>query len=397
MSAKLRIKVENTSIIGAPPSGYISLFTGADTPATTGYTFNHISVVTPGNELFRVPYLEEDLTTDRGLAFGGSVDITGDRFRVSGDTYLGNNCLQDELHVNSTSFFYCTTNFIGTTTFQNSTFSGDTTVDGNLNVTQNVYITGDTALCGHLSLCNCNAADGVTGTTSGYSQTLTVNTITGCSDSTIVIGPEVKIGNRNTPSDLVKTNLTQGLRVNSTKLLDFPITFSGYSNPAVFTPENRYAFRELDIIGDGGKFVLQSGYTYDVEVKAIAVTPTGETAVFNFEEFGVGGFENTARFIARNLDGVTAISYPITTKYAYSQEQFATSQGGLSVGLPESYSYPGTLVATNTTTASTLNTAVLGITHNPLNQTLGVVVSGLTDNTDVTWNVTLDYKSLKFN
>jgi hypothetical protein len=399
MSAKLRIKVENTSIIGAPPSGYISLFTGADTPATTGYTFNHLSVITPGNELFRVPYLEEDLTTDRGLAFGGSVDITGARIRVSGDTYLGNDCSTDELHVNSTSFFYCNTNFIGPTTFQSSTFSGDTTVDGNLEVTKNVYITGDTTICGHLNLCNCNAADGVTGTTSGYSQTLTVNTITGCSDSTIVIGPEVKIGNRNTPVDLVKTNLTQGLRVNSTRLVDFPITFSGYSNPAVFTPENRYAFRELDIVGDGGKFVLQSGYTYDVELRAIAVTPTGETAVFAFVgDWGSGAVgENTGRFIARNLDGVTAISYPSTIRYAYRQEQFATSQGGLSVGLPASYSYPGTLIATNTTTASTLNTAVLGVTHNPLNQTLGVVVSGLTDNTDVTWNVTLDYKSIKFN
>ena len=158
-------------------------------------------------------------------------------------------------------------------------------------------------------------------------------------------------------------------------------------------------FRELDIVGDGGKFVLQSGYTYDVELRAIAVTPTGETAVFAFVgDWGSGAVgENTGRFIARNLDGVTAISYPSTIRYAYRQEQFATSQGGLSVGLPASYSYPGTLIATNTTTASTLNTAVLGVTHNPLNQTLGVVVSGLTDNTDVTWNVTLDYKSIKFN
>lgn len=441
MSAKLRIKVENTTLIGAPPSGYISLFTGADVPTTTAYTFNHISVLTPGNELFRVPYLEEDLTAERGLAFGGNVDITGNRLRVSGDTYLGNSCLEDELHVNAAAFFYCNTTFIGGATLQNATFSGNTTLAGNvyisgftvtggdvnvggsLDVTNNVYITGDTTLCGDLNLCDCNGArcisTGLTGDTcmdqwgtvltgytsdTGYSQTLKVSTITGC--STIVMGQEVKIGHRNTPTDLVKTNLTEGLRINSTKLIDFPITFSG----ATYGPNPNSSMKEIDIIGttgclstgltgdtcngvtgftsQGGKFILQSGYTYQIEATAMAVTSSGESASYRHVQQSsviTTFFENACKFIATNNDGACTTDFNQWTRFAFRQED-AVATG----------KYLATVAPSITTTASTLNNCVIGFAPRDHSQTLGVFVSGLTTNTPITWNVTLDYKSVKF-
>ena len=71
MPAKLRINLENKSVITTPPSGYISLFAGADAGAP--FTNEHLSVINSAGTLLRVPYLEENLTVATGYNFQQNV------------------------------------------------------------------------------------------------------------------------------------------------------------------------------------------------------------------------------------------------------------------------------------------------------------------------------------
>ena len=76
MPAKIRFYKEAKSGITTPAAGYLTLFTGSDAliPDGTG-TLNHLTAIDSSGKQLVVPYLDEDLTNYRGLAFKGFVDM----------------------------------------------------------------------------------------------------------------------------------------------------------------------------------------------------------------------------------------------------------------------------------------------------------------------------------
>ena len=173
MSAILRINLENKSAITTPPSGYISLFAGADTTPISAATNEHLSVINAAGTLLRVPYLEENLTVATGYNFQQSVDISGSVWvgtdhTVVSNTILGTTCT-NTLLVNATSTFNCPVTF-------NGGFS----------------LSGDTTFCGDIMMCGCPKPAGMTGDTATTVPTLYVNKISACT-GTLSINNDVDI------------------------------------------------------------------------------------------------------------------------------------------------------------------------------------------------------------
>ena len=216
MSAKLRINLENKSTITTPPSGYISLFAGADT--LSPYTNEHLSVINSSGTLLRVPYLEENLTTATGYAFQQSIDISGSTWvgtdhTVVANTILGTTCV-NTLVVNATSTFNCNVTLNG-----GLTLSGDTSICGDLNMcgcdtgstptlqvskisacTGTLSISNNVDICGDLNLCCVKTDESWTGATSAntgttaVTTTLTVSQISGCSSNLKILTPTIISG-----------------------------------------------------------------------------------------------------------------------------------------------------------------------------------------------------------
>ena len=203
MPAKLRINLENKSVITTPPSGYISLFAGADAGAP--FTNEHLSVINSAGTLLRVPYLEENLTVATGYNFQQNVDISGSLWvgtdhTVIANTTLGTTCV-NTLLVNATSTFNCPVTFTG-----GITLSGNTDVCGDMNLcgcdtgttptlhvtqisacTGTLSISNNVDICGNLNLCCVLTDENFTGATSAntgttaVTTTLTVTKVSGCS------------------------------------------------------------------------------------------------------------------------------------------------------------------------------------------------------------------------
>jgi|TARA_R110000765_G_scaffold85307_4_gene164604 hypothetical protein len=227
MSAILRINLENKSTITTPPSGYISLFAGADTGAP--FTNEHLSVINPAGTLLRVPYLEENLTVATGYNFQQSVDVSGNVWvgtdhTVVANTILGSTCV-NTLLVNATSTFNC-----GVTLNGGLTLSGDTTMCGDLNLcgcppiitsgmtgttattvptlyvskisacTGTLSISNNVDICGDLNMCCVKTDESWTGATSAntgttaVTTTLTVSQISGCSGNLKILTPTIISG-----------------------------------------------------------------------------------------------------------------------------------------------------------------------------------------------------------
>jgi len=203
MPAKLRINLENKSVITTPPSGYISLFAGADAGAP--FTNEHLSVINSAGTLLRVPYLEENLTVATGYNFQQSIDVSGNLWvgtdhTVVANTTLGTTCV-NTLLVNATSTFNCPVTFTG-----GITLSGNTDVCGDMNLcgcdtgttptlhvtqisacTGTLSISNNVDICGDLNLCCVLTDENFTGATSAntgttaVTTTLTVTKVSGCS------------------------------------------------------------------------------------------------------------------------------------------------------------------------------------------------------------------------
>ncbi len=229
MSAKLRINLENQSTITTPPSGYISLFAGADVGAP--FTNEHLSVINAAGTLLRVPYLEENLTVATGYNFQQSIDVSGSLWvgtdhTVVANTTLGTTCA-NTLLVNATSSFNCPVTFNGGLTLSGvTTICGDVNMCGcdtgttpTLNVTNisactgTLSISNNVDICGNLNLCCVKTDENWTGATSAntgttaVTTTLTVSQISGCSGTLHITTPTVITGNTTIVGDL---NLCRG-------------------------------------------------------------------------------------------------------------------------------------------------------------------------------------------
>jgi len=224
MSAILRINLENKSTITTPPSGYISLFAGADTGAP--FTNEHLSVINPAGTLLRVPYLEENLTVATGYNFQQSVDVSGNVWvgtdhTVVANTILGSTCV-NTLLVNATTTFNC-----GVTLNGGVTLSGDTVICGDLNMcgcdtgstptlhvsqisacTGTLSISNNVDICGDLNMCCVKTDESWTGATSAntgttaVTTTLTVSQISGCSGTLNILTPTIIYGDTTIIGDL---------------------------------------------------------------------------------------------------------------------------------------------------------------------------------------------------
>lgn len=346
MSAKLRINLENKSVITTPPSGYISLFAGADVGAP--FTNEHLSVINAAGTLLRVPYLEENLTVATGYNFQQSIDVSGSLWVgtnhsvvgnaiVGGNTTLGTSCV-NTLLVNATSTFNCPVTFTG-----GITLSGNTDVCGDMNmcgcdtgttptlhVTQISACTGTLSIhnnvdiCGNLNLCCVLTDENFTGATSAntgttaVTTTLTVTKVSGCSGTLQIDSNVTQTGDTNMFGSLTIDAPLSG----TSSFIKLPATGSIYSEFAnrglielYSTVPSSASTTQVKIQSNGGteklEFKANEGLEVTGNLKGLGNVTAHDKLVFGYS--GTTGTTWPGDFIHAGGTGRTVIQSASTT------------------------------------------------------------------------------------
>ena len=192
MPAHIKFKQELFSGLTTPSSAYTSIFVGK-TAGAPSYNQGNVSARLADGKLYRVPYLEEDLTYATGKEFKGNVDIAKDLTVYgtlnwsgsSSDTFVTGGTLSDSTltltrndgqNINIPGFLTLSGNTSGNCINELwvSTISGCSPVV----IGPELIVNGDTYMNGNLDLCS-------------SASTLFVHALSGCSN--IQVGPAIEL------------------------------------------------------------------------------------------------------------------------------------------------------------------------------------------------------------